>query len=543
MRDNNIILGRPHQGGALQNMVKEYPTNPSVLKEMLQNSVDIDFGGASKVLIDINFDNATIGYFDNGPGLTPETFEAAVKTFGHSIKRGDKYGKFGIGLISPLAIVEEFHFVTACSGAPYVDYEFNRKRLFEVADGGYPIPARTRRDLFHGDGHTPGVRPRFAQNVWWRTAVTMKGLTDDKQKRRLDIESFQADIQSAYGKKLVELGTKITIKVTEGGVTKEIDFKAKLYQGKKLPVWSKKFDDVGLVTVALHLSPIGYVGPQRIDVGPGDNPSRVEFGRLRLSRLYECLGEKTKGALNSKLFQGEIIGENLKLLASRRGFANDDALFAFAIALDTWYEQIGHQYHEDQKRETKANRFQAISLEVIERLKGIFASDSPFASVLAQACFGSIGKGHSPVPAASIVKGMQLGAKALVGEKVNFDGESPPRGEPQGERPGHQPKVAVGPGGQTRQVTQGHSAGFHIVMNDTGERMWHYNASALCLTVNDTHPVFHAVERRDEHLRQYIMMAAMSALRLELQQDERLKDANHEYAEGNIRDWVEHVLH
>jgi hypothetical protein len=72
--------------------------------------------------------------------------------------------------------------------------------------------------------------------------------------------------------------------------------------------------------------------------------------------------------------------------------------------------------------------------------------------------------------------------------------------------------------------------------------MWDYNPAAACLTVNDTHPVFHSIEKKDEHLRQYITMVAMAAFRLELQEDERLKDASREYAEGNLRDWIANIL-
>lgn len=539
-----VIYGSNHPGGALRNFVKEYPSLPAVLKELIQNSIDVDFGGANKIDIEVNLDNGTICYLDNGPGLTTETFEAAVKTFGHSIKRGDKYGRFGIGMASPLSIVEDFRFVTAPTGSQYRAYHFNRSTLFEVSSGGYPIIKEEARRIFHGDNRTPGIRPRNAEVVWWRTGVFMSGLTEDKQKRRLDVDTLQAEVQSAYGKKLVELDTKITIRVIEGGVQRETTFKAKLYQGKSLPEWTRTFADVGRVTAKFYLAPIGYIGPHRIDVGSGDNPSRVEINRLYLTAsFYGCLGEATKAALKSKLFQGELVGENLQLLPNRRGFAQDDAFFAFAIALDQWYQDVGRQYHEDEKRERKANRYQSIGLVVIERLKSsLLGPDSPFASILAQAEYGTIGKGHANVPKKSLTGEAVMG-KATGGKKGSgSDGASGNSGGDKKEHAKHHPDVVVGPEGAPRKVVHGHSTGFHMNFTDTGERMYWFNRLGACLTINNTHPVFVSIERSDAHLERYYAMLIATALRLELEEDERIKETQRVFSEGMIHDWANYVL-
>lgn len=543
MAKKRTIFGSNHQGGALHNMVKEYPNLPAVLKELIQNSIDVDLGGASKIEILIDLDQGTVSYLDNGPGLTADTFEAAVKTFGHSIKRGDKYGRFGIGLASPLSIVEDFRFVTAPSGDRYRSYHFNRSKLFGVASGGYPIVEEEVNHLFHGDNRTPGVRPQRSELVWWRTGVFMSGLTTDKQKRRLDIETLQAEVQSAYGKKLVELDTKITVKVIDAGVASETSFKAKLYQGKRLPEWTQTRPCVGKVTVRLHLAPIGYVGPHRIDVGPGNNPSRVEFSRLYLSQgFYACLGDATKAALNSKLFQGELIGENLQLLTNRKGFAQDDAFLDFAIALDEWYQAEGRRYHEDEKRERKANRYQAIGLAVIDRLKStLLGPNSPFAGILAQAEYGSIGKGHAEVSKKTLT-GQELHGKALGGQKSGDEGEAGASGGGKKEHTRHHPDVVVGPDGARRQVVRGHSTGFHMNFTDTGERMYWFNRLAACITINNTHPVFASLEKNDTHLERYYAMLIATALRLELEEDERLKEAQRVFSEGMIRDWADYVL-
>lgn len=544
MAKQRVIFGSNHPGGALQNMVKEYPNVPAVLKELIQNSIDVDFGGASKIEIVIDFDQGTICYFDNGPGLTAQTFESAVKTFGHSIKHGDKYGRFGIGLASPLSIVEDFRFVTAPSGGRYRSYHFNRTELFSVASGGYPIVEEELNHFFHGDHRTPGVRPQKSEVVWWRTGVYMSGLTADKQKRRLDVETLQAEVQSAYGKKLVELDTKITIRVIETGTPSETMFKAKLYQGKRLPEWSRTVPGVGKVTANLYLAPIGYVGPQRIDVGSGNNPSRVSFARLYLTPFfYGCLSDATKAALNSKLFQGELVGANLQLLTNRKGFAQDDALFEFAGALNEWYSEVGRRYHEDEKRERSANRYQAIGLAVIERLKSsLLGPNSPFASILAQAEYGSIGKGHASVPKKSLT-GQEINGKATGGKKGSGnDGESGDTDANKKEKSRHHPDVVIGPDGGRRQVVHGHSTGFHMNFTDTGERMYWFNRLAACITINNTHPAFVSIEKSDTHLERYYAMLIAAALRLELEEDERLREAQRVFSEGIILDWVNHVL-
>ncbi len=543
MTKARMIFGSVHQGGALQHMVSSYPTVPAVLKELIQNSIDVEFGGANKILIEVDFDQGVIGYYDNGPGVDPEFFARAVSTFGHSTKRGDKYGRFGIGLASPLSIAEEFRFTTAPSGMLYQEYEFNRKRLFEVASGGYPIPVTEVRTISHGDQKTPGVRnPRY-EPVWWRTAVSMTGLTEDKAKRRLDLGILQADVQSAYGKKLVDLKTKITVKVIEAGKVITEEFKAKLYEGKKLPEWSAVLPDVGRVTVAFHLAPLGYVGSQRIDIGGGDNPSRVPFGKLRLTTLYECLGENAKTALNSKLFQGEVVGEKLQLLASRKGFAQNDALFAFAVALDQWYEDVGRMHFNDEKRVRQENRYQTISLEAIERLKSLTqGQDSPFASLFEQASFGSVGKGHTD-RTNSVVPGYEMMGKTKTGEKTQAGEGSSSRSKPEVEKPKHHPGVAIGSDGSERKVVKGHSTGLHIDRGDIGARMWQFNRHALHLTLNDTHPSFRAADvKGDRALSDYQVMVGIAAFRLALIDDELAQEIARDFAEEALRDWVSLVL-
>ncbi len=539
-----VIFGSNHPGGALYNMVKEYPTVSAVLKELIQNSIDVDFGGATKIEILIDFDRGTLSYFDNGPGLTALTFEAAVKTFGHSTKKSDKFGRFGIGLASPLSISEDFRFLTAPTGSRYRSYHFNRTKLFSVASGGYPIVEEEVNYLFHGDNRTPGVRPRKTEIVWWRTGVFLTGLTEDKQKRRLDIDTLQDEVQSAYGKKLVELDTKITVKVIEGGAEKESTFKAKLYQGKPLPEWTRTYPDVGKVTVRFYLAPIGYVGPHRIDVGAGDNPSRVPYNKLYLTKVfYGCVSESTKAALNSKLFQGELVGGNLQLLTNRKGFSENDALFALAVAVDEWYQEVGRKYHEDEKRNRKANRYQAIGLAVIERLKSsILGPNSPFAAILAQAEYGSIGKGHADVPKKTLT-GQEMYGKAISGQKgAESSKDRSASNKATRDHSQHHPGVVIGPEGGYRQTVRGHSTGFHMNFTDTGERMYWFNRLGSCITINNTHPVFASIEKSDAYLERYYAMLIATALRLELEEDERIKEAQRAFSEGVIRDWVDYIL-
>jgi hypothetical protein len=342
----------------------------------------------------------------------------------------------------------------------------------------------------------------------------------------------------------VDLGTKITIKVTEGGKTTEQMFKAKLYEGRKLPEWSKTFADIGKVTVNFHLTPAGFGGKQRIDIGGGDNPSRVPITKLFLSTFYECMDDKTKAALKSTIFQGEIVGEHLELLASRKGFAQNDAFFALSVALDQWYEDVGRVHFEDEKRLRKNNRYQEISREVIDRLKPFtLGQDSPFASLFDQALYGSVGKGHATMSGTEIpdirMKGKVPGGNKLGDEKGSNSESSRERKEPKDAKPHHHPGVAIGPSGGERKVVKGHSAGLHIVMDiDLGKRMWRFNPEALCLEVSDSHPGFIAVEKSDRQLREYVMMIAMSALRLELIADERVREAAQDFAQTHIEDLV-----
>lgn len=544
---SNLLLsgsfkGGTHLGGSLERMVEAYKFAPAVASELVQNSIDTEFGGASHIQIHVDYDKNKIEYYDNGKGLSPETLAAALNTIGKSVKKSDRYGKFGIGMASPISICSQFKMTTAPSGQSYLSVTFNRLKLFNTAEGKFDFPVALVNTISHNDTKTPHHN-RWSDVVWWRTAIEMEGLTLDKVKRKFDAEEFKADIQARYSEKLAKLGTSIKVMVTYEGETKEISFKAKLYAGKALPVWERNENGAGKVSVTFYITPHGYKGAVNVNFRGGDNPSKVPLKMLHLTPFMVNLDPKVKEAIKSGMFQGEVTVEHLKMKVDRNSFEHDDAQTGLKVALEAWYQEIGSKHYENTKARRAATRYQEIGLKVIEKYGDLLSGKegSLFADVFAKATFGSIGRKHNPVPGKTVLPGAMMTAIAVVGEKKSFPGNVKGGTHTASTNEGHRPAVAVGPLGQTRQVTKGHSTGFHIMTDDLGSKLWHFDPASLCLKINPSHEHFVRVEKSDAKLNDLFSNIMITSFRVASQPLD-FQQAAQLFAEEHMGDWVDNLL-
>ncbi len=538
----HVTHGGLHAGGSLRHLVSKYPTANAVLKELVQNGIDM---GAKSIVLLIDLDRGVLHYHDNGQGASPEDFQRATDTIGMTMKAGDKYGRFGIGLVSPLSVCERFTFTSAPMGQVYQEWTFDRKAMF-AAPRSFPIPQRMRKDIGHNDMKTPAYRHAMA--VWWRTQVVMEDITADKMKRKLNLEDLAYEIQSEFSAHMLKLGTVVKLMLNENGTSTEKVVRGKEFEGKALPMWERTFDDVGKVTMRMYLTPRGYTGKLRMSVGGGGNPSRINMQTFISTDAFRTLGDKVKEALRSGMFQGEIVGEKLEMQANRKSFEIGDATFGLAIALEEWYKEVGAACYTDEKGKRRHERLQMLGHQVLDKLRHMFTEDSPFASVITRALYGSVGKHHAelqktevpgsePMTALTQTSGNPKGA----GDGEGGEGGRAHRG---GHKPAHMPRVAIGPEGGERRPVKGHSAGPHIEFGDSdSEHLWRFNPQALHLYINSTHPTFYLVEQeKSEHkTRALIEFILVTAFQVECQ-DAESRFAAEAFAEALVDNYVQVIL-
>lgn len=539
-RVEHVVRGGLHVGGSLQHLVSKYPAAPQVLKELVQNGIDM---GAKSIVLVVDLDRGVVTYHDNGNGASPDDFYKAVATIGKSVKPTDKYGRFGIGLVSPLSISEYFTFISAPKGQRYREWSFDRKVMFAATES-FPIPERASPAFAHQDGATP--RHFRQERVWWRTQVLIERITTDKAKRRLSLEDLAYEIQAEFSAHMLKLGATVKLELIEGGVETSRVVRGKEFEGKALPVWEKTFDDVGKVTMRMYLAPTGYTGKLRMSIGAGGNPSRINMQTFISTDAFRCLGDRVKEVLKSGMFQGEIVGEKLEMQANRKSFAIGDATLGLAIALEEWYKDVGAERYTDEKGKRRRERLQALGHQVLDKLRGMFTEDSPFASVITRALFGSVGKHHAELKATEVPGIAPMTGLTETSGVTKGDGESGDESEGSSRgrhKPAHMPKVAIGPKGGERRPVKGHSAGPHIQFGDDEDSncLWRFNPQALHLYINCTHPTFVAVERSEYKTKALIEFILLTAFQVECQ-DADGRAAAEVFAASLVDNYVEMLL-
>lgn len=538
---HHVTHGGLHAGGSLRHLVAKYPNLNAVCKELLQNGIDMS---AKSIVLTIDLDRCLVQYQDNGLGASPQDFQMATDSIGRSVKVDDKYGRFGIGLVSPLSICERFDFTSAPSGCVYQQWTFDRKNMFDSVRS-FSIPQRPLRGVAHNDKKTPVHR--HAQNVWWRTQVVMENLTTDKVKRKLNLDDLAYEIQSEFSAHMLKLGTVVKLVLIEGSVQTEKVVRGKEFEGKALPVWERTLADVGKVTMRMYLTPRGYTGKLRMSIGGGGNPSRINMQTFISTDAFRMLGDKVKEVLRSGMFQGEIVGEKLEMQANRKAFEIGDATLGLAIALEEWYKDVGSTCYTDGKGKRRHERLQIIGHQVLDKLRHMFSDSSPFVGVIAQALFGSVGKNHSELPKTAL-PGMEpmIGLTATSGvpkQEVRETGNDSHKDPTEGrDKPAHMPRVVIGPEGGQRKVVKGHSAGPHIEFGESdSSHLWRFNSSALHLYINCTHPTFVEVEKSEYKTKALIEFILVTAFQIACQNadDQAVTEA---FAEMLVDNYVQMLL-
>src|SRR3989344_3180360 len=170
-----------HEGEALLKLAGYYPRILDILLEEVQNCLD---KGAEKIMIGINQKTRAISIGDDGEGVSQFEFERALTSVSSSIKKKDKLGRFGLGLISPLGKCVKFLFTstTRKESRGYREWSFVTDDL-RAQDKISGIPMRTRPDLQFVRGESYSTKGTTC--VPWRTQVRIENYTPDRQINRV----------------------------------------------------------------------------------------------------------------------------------------------------------------------------------------------------------------------------------------------------------------------------------------------------------------------------------------------------------------------
>lgn len=499
-----------HKGEALLHLAGTYPELFQVIEEGVQNSLDKN---ASDIRVTLNRKQRRIAIRDNGDGIDRDGFNQVLKSVGKSIKVQGSLGRFGLGLVSPLGKCEKFTFVSCPrpERSSYVQWTLHTENIRSQKEV-VSIPAVNRHDLAYQDQGLPQLPGK--SGVWWRSEVDIYNFVNDGVIANVDIDQLKQSILTKFSSAMLRNKTKICLTFTdEKGEVQERKFSGDSFTGSPLPEVVITLKDVGKVTFRMYLATkrqrearenrkIGI----NIRFGEMNNDYRVTFASFGKSVSNSDLGpeSETLEALRSGIFEGEILGENIKFTKERTYFVRDDALVDLYIAIDQWYKQYGKQHYYKAKRESRDERYQKLGIRSLESLSQLLNETSPLADALKRlASKGTVGTGHAD-PANRVVNGEQACPSKSVRGGPNKERTatgmrlgSTPHGER--ENKNHMPLSVQGPDGNHRRIVKSNSTGLQFRYDAmAGSReLWELDREYGIITFNITHPDWVACDVND----------------------------------------------
>src|SRR5581483_11400536 len=159
---------------------------------------------------------------------------------------------------------------------------------------------------------------------------------------------------------------------------------AQPYTGHRLPDVKLYDGNAGYTFFHLYLARKNekgkYIG-QGVSMGEADNAFRFEFRSFARSVGGGILSSATIEALNSGVFEGDILTERTKLHSNRRSFVPSDALLGFCKSIETWYDQVGKQHYEAAVDSRSEEHYKALGEDLKRTLEGLMRNPN-FAEIL-----------------------------------------------------------------------------------------------------------------------------------------------------------------
>ncbi len=515
-----------HMGEAFLRVASDYPTILDVILEQVQNAIDAE---AKTITVVLNRKTRHIAIRDDGEGVSVETFETALQRVCLSGKERGKLGRFGIGLISPLGKCQTFVFTSCPKDTPkgYMEWTFTTEDIKQEARD-IKIPVRSRTDIFFvGKGKTG---PKGQTTVMWRTEVNIFKYSADKMISRVSsIDYLEEAILDRFSAALRRNKVVLNLRFVneDGSEEKREGIKAKLFTGRPLSKVVITEPDVGKVEFRLFLAPRTTKGQNgKVLIGEIDNDYRFPF-HLLARQAGGLLPDEVLQALSSGVFEGEIVGEGVKLHSTRKSFEKDDAFVGFCAAIETWFQKHGSSHLEEIKEAHRDQRYQELGLKSLHEIE-VLLNDPAFAtikSVLEDFKVGTTGCHHSPRDEENII-GLQdetsISTHGLGAEESDSTNESGGRVDSTEDKPKHRPLTVTGPRGRRRTLVRNDSIGLqfsHVAM-DGSDRLWELDDRRGILHFNVNHPIWVEADVSDRKIRQLQETVAIFALTIKAMPDD-----------------------
>src|SRR3989344_2099677 len=216
-------------GRILVHLAETYPDLMSTICELVQNGIDEN---ATRIKVNVDLEERTLVVSDNGEGASKEKFKTALKRVLRTMKSGDKLGRWGIGLLSPLGKCDHYT-TTFCEKdnevAGYRKWYF-RTREIETSDRDINIPSETVPNFVFAESEQQerGARKRGKTAIWWRAQVRCHRLVRDYQTTKIDFETLVETILDKFGRVMFRNGVVVNIHLVgeDGKVAAEGDIVA-----------------------------------------------------------------------------------------------------------------------------------------------------------------------------------------------------------------------------------------------------------------------------------------------------------------------------
>lgn len=518
--EKNTIVGTSkigfHHGAALLNLAKTYSTLSAVLLECIQNALD---SHAPNVWVTVNFKQRTASVRDNGCGVSPEQFERALMSISQSVKKSDDLGQFGLGLISPLGVAEQFTFTASPFERvnEYRCWTFVREELHaqETLDS---IPFKNVPELFFSVGGTP---QRGKTSVNWKAEVLIKAFTKDKTMTKLTVSEFRDAVLERYGERMKKTKTTVHIKVVSAqGDTYHETAEPIPFTGERLPIVS--YVDVSCcgetkfeLFVALKTTK-GRRG--KVSFGIKYNDYRIGAKEF-LTHCRSLVEPEIFDILTSGNFEGNVISEKCTLLENRKCFVENDALVAFCIHLSQWVHEVGLKRVQELDDLQQDERYQALGLRSLRTLENMLTLPGfeSLMGIVKKFKFGTIGPGHAGFEATKKKQEQKtLSTDGGSGGEKQKKKEGKGPETPKKDHPGHVPGTVSGPRGARRKIVRGHSTGLQFAYEEMpGEStLWKFDDEYGILSFNVRHPLWADAEKSDAVLVRFQEHIAIEALHI-----------------------------
>lgn len=235
-----------------------------------------------------------------------------------------------------------------------------------------------------------------------------------------------------------------------------------------------------------------------------------------LSNAHDLLDAEVKDALRSGVFNGEILGKQVRLHSGRRAFVQDDALVEFCIGVTEWFNKIGRRYYAEAKDKKREERWQTTGLKALDALHAMLKLQdyAYLRNVLDTFSFGSHGAGHAPT--GTTPSGQKADKVIAKGSGKGSGKGSHPSEPPAKDNPNHKPFTVAGPRGSQRRRVAHDSLGLTITFyGRDSDDLWDLDLREGTLNFNERHPHFRACEKREWQLHRLIHFVVIQALTLE----------------------------